>query len=307
MSLNPLAINEHKYFFLALLTGVILGTAVTVSRFAYLADASGIIVTLFRGIFMVLVLGIGLKLSGHRWPLPKRLVPLAILNGVLMGIMTFGNVGAVEFISIGLAALLFFTFPIIIALLVMAFRIEQVKAVKLFAVVIAFVGLAIVMGVSIGAVDWRGPVLSLSAAIACALNAVLFARYFRDINVFITTFHFSVYALITLGVIGLIMTYTSFGEARLPLTLSGWLGALGVGVLQGIGTPMYLYTIIKIGALRTGVVTNIQPLVSITQAWGIFGEVLSVLQALGGCLVLVAIGVMQWADLREQAKQLENS
>ena len=52
------AINQ-KYFFLALLTGVTLGTAVTLSRFAYLADASGIVVTLFRGVFMVLVLGIG--------------------------------------------------------------------------------------------------------------------------------------------------------------------------------------------------------------------------------------------------------
>ena len=298
------AINQ-KYFFLALLTGVTLGTAVTLSRFAYLADASGIVVTLFRGLFMVLVLGIGLKLTGHRWPLPKRLVPLAVLNGVLMGIMTFGNVGAVEFISIGLAALLFFTFPIMIALLVMAFRIEQVKPIKLFAVALAFVGLAIVMGVSIGAVDWRGPALSLSAAIACAVTAVLFARYFKDVNVFVTTFHFSVYALITLGIIGLFMTYTPFGEARLPVNLSGWLGALGVGVLQGIGTPMYLYTIIKIGALRTGVVTNVQPLVSITQAWGIFGEVLSLFQALGGCLVLAAIGVMQWADLRDQARQLE--
>ena len=278
----------------------------TVSRYAYLADASGIIVTLFRGVFMVIVLGIVLKVTGYRWPLPKRLVPLAILNGALMGIMTFGNVGAVEFISIGLAALLFFTFPIMIALLVMAFGIEQVKPVKLFAVVLAFAGLAIVMGVSIGAVDWRGPALSLSAAAACALNAVLFARYFKDVNVFITTFHFSVYALITLGLIGLFMTYTPFGEARLPLTMSGWLGAVGVGVLQGIGTPMYLYTIIKIGALRTGVVTNVQPLVSITQAWGIFDELLSLLQALGGCLVLAAIAVMQWADLRDQASQLEN-
>ena len=297
---------DHKYFFLALLTGVILGTAVTVSRFAYLADASGIIVTLFRGTFMVLVLGIGLKLTGYRWPLPKHLVPQAMFNGALMAIMTFGNIGAVEFISIGLAALLFFTFPIMIALLVMAFRIEQVKPIKLFAIALAFIGLAVVMGVSIGAVDWRGPALSLSAASACALNAILFARYFKEVNVFITTFHFSVYALITLGLIALFMTYSPYGEARLPLTLSGWLGAIGVGVLQGIGTPMYLYAIIKIGALRTGVVTNIQPLVSITQAWGIFGEVLSLLQAFGGCLVLAAIGVMQWADLRDQKRELES-
>ena len=270
----------------------------TVSRYAYLADASGIMVTLFRGIFMVFVLGIGLKLSGYRWPLPKRLIPLAILNGALMAIMTYGNIGSVEFIPVGLSALLFFTFPIIIAVLVMVFRLEQVKPIKLAAVIIAFIGLGIVLGVSVGAVDWRGPALSLSASLACAINAVLFARYFKDINVFITTFHFSVYALLTLALIALIMTYTSIGETRLPLTASGWLGALGVGILQGIGTPMYLYAILKIGALKTGMVTNIQPLTSISQAWVLFGEVLTGLQAMGGILVLAAIAVMQWADLR---------
>ena len=272
----------------------------TVSRYAYLADASGIMVTLFRGIFMVFVLGIGLKISGHRWPLPKSLVPLAILNGVLMAIMTYGNIGAVEFIPIGLSALLFFTFPIIIAVLVMVFRLEQVKPIKLAAIVIAFVGLGIVLGVSIGAVDWRGPALSLSASLACAINAVLFARYFKEVNVFITTFHFSIYALLTLALIAFVMTYTGIGETRLPLTLSGWLGALGVGVLQGIGTPMYLYAILKIGALKTGMVTNIQPLTSISQAWVLFGEVLTIFQAMGGCLVLAAIAVMQWADLQSQ-------
>jgi drug/metabolite transporter (DMT)-like permease len=278
---------------------VVLGTAVTVSRFAYLADASGIMVTLFRGIFMVLVLGVGLKLSRYRWPLPKRLVPLAMLNGLLMAIMTYGNIGAVEFISIGLAALLFFTFPIMLAILVMVFRLEEVKPIKLLSIAVAFIGLAIVLGVSLGSVDWRGPALSLSAAAATALNAVIFARYFKEVNVFVTTFHFSVYALLSLGLIALFMTYTSIGEVRFPLTLSGWLGALGVGVLQGIGTPMYLYAILKIGALKTSVVTNIQPLTSVTEAWVIFDEVLNVFQAMGGGLVLAAIAIMQWADLKQ--------
>lgn len=279
---------------------MILGTAVTVSRFAYLADASGIIVTLFRGVFMVAVLGIGLKLSGHRWPLPKKLAPLAMLNGFLMAIMTWGNIGAVEFISIGLAALLFFTFPIMIAILVMIFRLEDIKPIKLFSIVLAFIGLTIVLSVSIGNVDWRGPALSLAAAAATAINALIFARYFKDVNVFVTTFHFSVYALIGLGLIAILMTYTAIGETRLPLNLSGWLGAVGVGVLQGIGTPMYLYAILKIGALKTAMITNIQPLTSVSQAWLIFGEVLTAFQALGGVLVLAAIALMQWADLRQE-------
>ena len=38
-----------------------------------------------------------------------------------------------------------------------------------------------------------------------------------------------------------------------------------------------------------------------TEAWILFDEVLSFLQAIGGGLVLASIGVMQWMDLRRES------
>ena len=268
------------------------------SRFAFDADTSGIVVAIFRTIVMSTILGSWLAWSGRGWRLPPKLLPVTIANGAIMGIMTLGNIGAVEFISIGLAALLFFTFPIVIAVLVIALKMEEVRAIKLFAILLAFVGLAIMLGVSLGAVDWRGPAFSLTASVASAVNAVLVARYFKGTNVFVITFHFSVFGLLTLGLIGLLLVHVHPESVRPPVSTLGWIGVFSVAVLQGIGTPMYLYAITKIGALKTGMLTNIQPVTSVGQAWLIFGEVLSLLQALGGLLVLVAIAIMQWADWR---------
>ena len=47
-----------------------------------------------------------------------------------------------------------------------------------------------------------------------------------------------------------------------------------------------------------GIVTNIQPVTSIFEAWALFDEMLGLLQALGGAIVLLSIAFMQWADLR---------
>lgn len=277
----------------ALACAVLLGSAVAVSRFAYDGGASGVVVAVSRCAMTIVILGIGIRLTGRGLGLPQGLLALSIVNGVLMGAMTYGNIGAIEFIPVGLASLLFFSFPVMIAVLVMLFRIEHVSVPKLFAVALAFIGVAVMLGVSVGSVDGRGTSLSLMGAMATAVNAILVAYYFRTTNVFVMTFHFSIWALVFLVVLGI-----TVAEVRLPVTAGGWSGIAGVAVLQGIGAPVYFYAIARIGALKTGMVTNIQPPVSIFEAWVLFDEVLGALQALGGALVLVAIGFMQWVDLR---------
>ncbi len=282
-----------RAFLVALAAGVILGTAVVVSRYAYDGGASGIVVATARSIIMTTAVAVGLRIAGIGWRLPRELLAAAVINGALMAVMTFGNIGAVEFISVGLASLLFFTFPIMIAVLVVVLGMERVRPAKLAAIVLAFCGLAIMLGASLGNVDIRGTIYSLVAALATALNAILLVRYFRTVNVFVATLHFSIYGLVVLLAIAWF-----YAEVRFPHSAAGWAGVVGVGVLQTIGTPMYLYAIARIGALKAGMATNIQPVAAIVEAWLLFGEVLSPAQAGGGVLVLLAIALMQWLDLR---------
>lgn len=277
----------------ALACSLVLGSAVAAARFAYDGGASGIVVALGRSVVMITMLVIILKLMKQPLHLPRKLVPLVIVNGALMALMTYGNIGAVEFISVGLAALLFFTFPVIIAILVMVFRIESVSLAKMAAVFAAFVGVAVMLGVSLGNVDGRGTALSLMGAMATAINAILVGRFFREINVFVVTLYFSLFAFVFL-----LLLAGTIAPVRFPDHSVGWWGIAAVAIFQSIGTPLYFYAIAKIGALETGMVTNVQPVTSIFEAWIMFDEVLSALQALGGGLVLLSIAFMQWLDLR---------
>ncbi len=282
---------------LALVASILLGTAVAVSRYAYDAGASGIAVAGFRTFTMTLVFAFVLRISGQGWAMPRELVPLAILNGTLMAGMAYGVVGSVEFISVGLASLLFFTFPVIIAVIVMAVGIERVSPFRICLLALAFTGLAIMLGASISGVDLRGVACALVAAMATALNAVLVARCFQRVSVMVLTFHFSLVALVVLALAAVFVA-----DVRLPDTASGWGGLLGVAAFQVVATPMYLYAMMRSGALQVGMVANVQPVTSIVEAWVLFDEVLGLLQALGGALVLIAIAVMQWSDHRERRR-----
>jgi len=278
---------------------VFLGSAVAVARYAYEGGASGIFVAGVRTTLMTFGIAIVMLAMGRSLRLPRELVPVALFNGALMSIMTYGNIGAVEFISVGLTALLFFTFPIIIAVIVTVFRIEPSSPVKLFTILLAFSGLVLMLGSSVGDADWRGVGLALAAAFCTAVNGVLVARYFGKVNAFVITFHFSWTALIMIVLYGLL-----FVEVRAPTTAGGWAGTLGVAVLQASAMPMYLYALSRIGALKAGMFTNIQPVTSIFEAWWWFDEVLGALQALGGAIVLGSIGLMQWADVRRRRASL---
>lgn len=259
-------------------------------------------VALSRTIVMTTVFFFAIKITRRRLRVPKKVLCASLLNGILMGIMTFGNIGAVEFIPIGLASLLFFTFPIIIAVLVIAFRIEHVTWLKGVAIVVAFIGLATMLVDSVGSVDGRGVALSLMGAAATAVNAILVGRHFKGVDVFVMTFYFSLGAFAFL-----LCLAATIAEVRYPETALGWGGVLGVGMLQSIGTPMYLYSIAKIGALKTGIAANIQPVTSVVEAWVMFDEVLAILQALGGALVLAGIAFMQLADFKVQRRGNEHT
>lgn len=270
-----------------------------VARYAYDGGASGIFVAGVRTTLMTFGIALAMLMAGRSLRLPRELVPVALINGSLMSIMTYGNIGAVEFISVGLTALLFFTFPIIIAVIVTVLRIEPTHPFKLFAILFAFCGLVLMLGSSLGDADWRGVGLALAAAFCTAVNGVLTARFFGRINAFVMTFHFSWTALILIVLIGLF-----FAEVRMPVTTGGWAGTFGVAVLQASAMPMYLYALSRIGALKAGMFTNIQPVTSIFEAWWWFDEVLGALQALGGAIVLGSIGLMQWADVRRRRASL---
>ena len=60
---------------------------------------------------------------------------------------------------------------------------------------------------------------------------------------------------------------------------------------------MYLYAIAQIGALKTGLGANIQPVFAILMAWILFGEILSLQQSIGGFLVILAITSLPYLDL----------
>ncbi len=279
---------------LAVLAAVGLGLAVPLSRYAYEGGGNGITVAATRACLMAVGLPLFCLLSGRVLALPWRAWGHCVGLGALMAMMFYGHVGAVEFISVGLAVLLFFTYPPMIAVLNIVMLRERLGPASLIAVAMAFLGLALMLGVSLDVVDLRGVALALGAGMAAAWNAVWLVRSMQEHDPIVITTHMALVAAAVLLVLCL-----SFGSIAWPVSAAGWGGLSAVVLLQASSVPAYFLGLSYIGAMRSAMFTNAQPLISISAAYLLFGEVMTPVQLLGGALVLGGIWLMQISKRRE--------
>lgn len=282
---------------LALLSAVGLGLAIAVARYAYEGGTNGLTVAAVRSLALALALFLWCRATGRTLALGRADRRRCAWLGLLMAMGFYGNVGAVEFISIGLTALLFFTFPPLIVLIQAVTDRAWPAFAKVVAVATAFVGLATMLGASLGASDPRGVALVLGAAVAVALNSVGVVRLVGHIHPLVAMFHMAVAAAVALPALAL-----ATGSVQLPVSVTGWAGMFGVIALQCVSLPLYFVAVARVGALKTAMLANIQPVVSIVAARALFGELLGAAQLAGGAMVLVGVMLMQWHDGRSRRR-----
>lgn len=278
------------------------GTAVALSRSVYEAGGSGLTLATSRACLMVLLFGLYFLVRRRMPRLPRALWLLSLVNGLLLAGLYYGNVGSIEFVSVGMAVLIFFTYPLLIALGSVCMGTESLSAMAAVALVAAFVGLAIMLGVSFQGADWRGIVLAGFASVCSAINAILMVRRFATVDPIAATFHMSIVAAITLVAVSIVA-----GEFRLPAAGPGALAFVAVTMVQSLGMPIYYASMTRTGAVLSGAIFNIQPAISIAVAWVLYDESLTPVQLAGGALVLAAVWGLQIGRLlgRRRARRAD--
>lgn len=285
--------NPVTGYLFAIGASVGLGAAVALSRAAYDGGTDPLSVATVRSVFgMALVGGLCIA-TGRSLRVPRRLWLHLLGLGLLVGYMFFGNIGAVQYIPIGLAALLFFIYPPLVAIFVSVLDRRRLGLVKGAALTGAFVGLGLMLGVDLGALDWRGVAMGLAAGFCCAINAVWISRVMRGVDVLVMTFYMT-----TVGCAMLMAIAVSTGGLTAPVTPGGWIGAACVILFQGCSIPFFYASIPRIGPEKAAMFNNLQPVSSIVIAYFLFAEALAAAQFVGGALVLGGILLMQWDDSR---------
>lgn len=279
------------------------GTLGPVTRFANDAGVAPLALVAWRaglgGAAMLLLL-VTLRGAIGRRPLAPRDIPVRDRTFVLAGslanlVLNLAMFIAFVRIEIGLALLVFYSYPAFVAVASVAWFGERLDRVRWTALGISMLGLVLTLAGAgrIGAIDTLGVGLAFLAALTQAFY-VLSARHgFARIppveaaatTMSIAAIGYVVIALVT-GQAGLLAAPLASGAALWPVLVAGLLGA-------AIPTLCFITGIRLLGAPRAAILATLEPVVGVLLSALLLAEYPAALQLVGGGLILVAAVLLQ--------------
>jgi drug/metabolite transporter (DMT)-like permease len=253
------------------------------ARLYYDAGGTPLAVLAFRYVAGVLLLAAALPLSGRRLSASAPGLTL----GLLLAFVSYGYLGSVQFIPVSVAALVFFTYPMLTVLIARLFGLERIGWRRGLGVLAAFLGLGMGLDVAPGVdLDWRGVALAAAAAVAYTALLLVSQRAASGggsaIELIFQANLVSAAVFLPLAVIA--------GETAAPDSAAGWVGLVGVAAAFLGGIAAFMAGVGRSGAVRAAGLANLEPLVSIAGAVLFLGETLGPIQLAG--IALAGAGIV---------------
>jgi drug/metabolite transporter (DMT)-like permease len=221
-----------------------------------------------------------------------EIVILMSLGAIDYGVGGLLYIGSLRYIDAALAFLLVYTFPAMVTLISIFTGREKPRPSLLVAVVMTFVGVAMVLevGLAVQGIKWLGVGMVL-------LSALIFSVYLVFCEGLMDRLSSAQISFLTLGAGGLLML--------LLLPLSGLrtdvlLEPRNLSVLlflsvfgTAISMILFFMGVRRIGAARASIVTTAEPVFAVLLAWLLLNETLSLLQLAGVALQVSGVLLVQ--------------
>ena len=272
---------------LCVLTAVSFAMNSTLAGLAFSGGSDAISLLAFRSAVAVLALLAFLRLRRAPAP-PPEIRRRAWALGVMLAAYSYGLIGAMEYIPVGMAVLIFYTYPLIIAVLSWARGRERPSVPTIAALLVAFFGLLLVLNVTAGDLDGTGVAMAAGAAVTLATLVVFGERTLRRGGAGPVTLHMMAAATLVYAAVDL-----ALGHFALPTTTAAWIGFLGAPLFYAFPAITFFYVIGLLGPVRTGLVMNLEPIASLSFAFLILGQRLALIQLLGCALVIGALTLVR--------------
>lgn len=274
-------------FIFVLLAGVGFGFLGIFGRLAFQSGLSVGELLTFRFALAALILFIGLLFYKPKL-LKINLKQLAISAALgIFGYAVFSTLyfKSIEGISVALAALLLFSFPIFVSLGAHFILKERMPRRQVFSLLLACVGLMVLLWGPLVVHSLASVVFAIAAALAYSVYVLVSGRYQQKVPPLTS----SLYVIISAGLALFIFHQPSF--SRIPhLTSHQVLIILGIAVVSTIGPlALFLAGLQKLSSANASIIVMIEPVVAALAAWLLLGEQLTVQQSLGGGIVLLAL------------------
>jgi drug/metabolite transporter (DMT)-like permease len=288
-SMNPM--NRLVGILLIILSAAAFGTLGILGRFAFAEELDSLSIMALRFSLAALLLLVVLLFRGERMPRGGNLLRLVGMGAIGYVGQAFAYLTALKYASPGLVALLLYLYPVFVVILSVVFHHEPVNRIKIFALGLALVGLALTVGPEGGQLP--GILLAISAAAIYSVYIIVGTQVMQQVS----AIQSSAVIFLSAGVMSSLLMMVN--GAHLPQTARGW---IVIGAIVTIATVIPVVTFLaglkRIGASNAAMFSTLEPVVTVLLAALLLGEILKPITLVGGALILAAVLILLRNEMR---------
>ncbi len=225
------------------------------------------------------------KIRGKQLKLPRRERYMGMALGISVFMTGVGYLSATKYLPISLAVLIFYTAPFIVAIVSRFTENEPITIIRLVAIVIAFIGIALALGIQTETtLNWQGVAFALLAAFGYASLVCVSSLTMKTVNPQAVNFH-----CLASGTVLFVVFLLFTGGPETTISQSSWLKLGFSSLALTVGFMTFFTGLEIVGPVKTSMLMNTEPILTIILAAILLGERLSPVQWIGAGLVVVGI------------------
>jgi drug/metabolite transporter (DMT)-like permease len=269
---------------MALVAAAAYGTNIVSAQIAGQAGLSGPLLVFYRVFIMLALVGLALLIWRSSLAVPRSERRALLLFGVMSALVGSAYLSSVAFLPVTVAAVVFFTYPVLIVLAEPFVTRIPFRPERLLAACAAFIGVALVVGPDFHGLDPRGLVLALLASLGAATQ--FFAGAALPQTPLAARLFWS--HLLILPVTALILAVTGGFQSPAAFALAPLAAAVTIGGYL-IGFLLQVAAMTRISPGAAGLAFCAEPVCAVLIAAVVLGERLGPLQYLGCALVVATL------------------
>jgi drug/metabolite transporter (DMT)-like permease len=288
--------NRRIGIALVLTSAVAFAVGPTAAKVALDNGANVLTVVAARGLIGAALLALLVILFRQDFRIGRSALRWCLACAAFSAVMVYGLIGAVAYIPVSVAILIFFVHPIVIAVIVHWRGGDRLTGGKLLLALAALAGLALALAPTFDTLDMTGIALAALAAITICGSILCGARAQQhatstQVNLYVTALGGAAFAVIA----------SALGAWSWPINTAGWLGIAAAGVGIAVGLLCFFASFRYLSPVRATMLSNAEPLLSIVLAAVILGQWLGPVQWLGAAIMIGAIVLFEAAGRHDGA------
>ena len=258
------------------------------SKVALHAGCDVLTLSTFRSMFSVAALFVWLWLKPPPASLTARQRNISLGIGVLFAGIVFGLFKAIELLEVPVAILTYFVYPLFTGIAGALLGLDKISWRGATAALVAFCGLALMIGAHPGGIALAGVAIAIGAA-CCRTSVLLITRSaLQGADALLITW----YSMLSSTAIFVVISLAAWNW-NAPQNAYGWVALIIVSITVTIAVLTLFVSTHRIGPFRSALIMNLEPLLATILSAPLLGEVITPLQALGGAIMLAALVAFQ--------------